>query len=78
MVGAEGFEVSFPSAHLAFSSVGFKGEPVQIQRFLNFSGVSFFPYSLTNGRNSARIWYHWYHPAIGSARSRRSRKGKPV
>jgi len=48
MVGAEGFEVSFPSGHFAFSSVGFKGEPIQIQWFLNFSGVSFFRYPLTN------------------------------
>ena len=46
MVRAEGIEVSFPSGHFAFSSVGFKGKPVQIQRFLIFSGVSFFRYSL--------------------------------
>jgi hypothetical protein len=58
MVGAEGFEVSFPSGHFGVSSLEFKGKPVQIQRFLNFSGVSFFPYPLTNGRHSARVWYH--------------------
>jgi hypothetical protein len=75
MVGAEGFEVSFPSGHFAFSTVGFKGQPIQNQSFQNFSGVSFFLYSLTNGRHSARIWYHWYHPATSPARSRHQQQG---
>ncbi len=66
MVGAEGFEVSFPSDHFALSSLGFKGKPAQIQRFPKFSGVSFFLHSLTNGCHSARIWYHWYHPTFDS------------
>jgi hypothetical protein len=76
--GHEGFEVSFPSDHFAFSSVGLKGEPVQIQRFLNFSGVSFFHYPLTNGRHCARIWYHWYHPPLVRRDLRRSRRGERV
>jgi Peroxidase len=61
MVGAEGFEVSFRSVHFAFSSVGFKGKPAQIQRFPKFSGVSFYPHFLTSGPHFARSWYHWYH-----------------
>jgi hypothetical protein len=64
LVGAEGFEVSFSSGHYAVFFVEIKGKPSQNQRFPNFSGVPFFPYSLTNGRHSARIWYHWYHPPL--------------
>gem|GEM_PF-4159817 len=67
LVGAVGFEVSFPSGHYAVFFVGSKGETSQNQSFLNLSGVPFFPYSLTYGRHSARIWYHWYHPAFGPA-----------
>ena len=61
MVGAEGFEVSFPSDHFALSSFGFEGKRVQFQRFPKISGMPYFPYSLTNGSHSARNWYHWYH-----------------
>jgi len=62
MVGAEGFEASFPSGHYAVFFVEIKGKPDQNQRLPNFSGVPFFPYSLTRGPHSARNWYHWYHP----------------
>lgn len=64
MAGAEGFEVSFPSGHYAVFFVEIKGKPNQNQRFPNFSGVPSFPYSLTRGTDSARIWYHWYHPSL--------------
>jgi hypothetical protein len=74
MVGAEGFEVSFPNGHYAVFFVEIKGNSNQNQRFPNFSGVPFFPYSLTSGPHSARIWYHWYHPLFeSSAPSRLSR-----
>ena len=49
MAGAEGFEVSFPSDHFAVFFVEIKGKPAQIQRFPNFSGMPFFPYSPTSG-----------------------------
>jgi hypothetical protein len=67
MVGAEGFELSFPSGHYTVFFVEFKGKPNQNQRFPNFSGVPFFPYSLTSGPYSARNWYHWYHPSFESS-----------
>jgi hypothetical protein len=50
MVGAEGFEVSFRSGRFAFSSVGFKGKPVGIQRFseiLRLVLLSLFSYQWT-------------------------------
>ena len=62
LVGAEGFEASFPSGHYAVFFVEIKGKPDQNQRLPNFSGVPFFPYFLTRGPHSARNWYHWYHP----------------
>lgn len=64
MVGAEGFEASIRSDHIAFYSVESEGKPVQNQRFPKFSGVPLFPYSPTDGSNSARIRYHWYHPSF--------------
>lgn len=66
MVGAEGFEVSFPSGHYAVFFVEIKGKPNQNERLPNFSDVPFFPYSLTSGPHSARSWYHWYHPSFDS------------
>ncbi len=70
MVGAEGFEVSFPSGHYTVFFVEIKGKPNQNQKLPNFSGVSFFPYSLTRGPHSARNWYHRYHPSFeGSVQS---------
>jgi hypothetical protein len=61
MVGAEGFEVSFPSDHFALSSLGLEGKPALIQRLPNISDVPFCLYSPTDGPHSARSWYHWYH-----------------
>jgi hypothetical protein len=65
LVGAEGFEVSFPSGHYAVFFVEFKGNPNQNHSFPNFSGLSFFPYFHTSGPHSARNWYHWYHLPSG-------------
>jgi hypothetical protein len=64
MVGAEGFEASFPSVHYAVFFVGFNSKTSLHQGLAEFSGVPLFPNFLTNGQNSARIWYHWYHPSF--------------
>ena len=75
MVGAERFEVSFLSGHYAVFFVEIKGKPNLNQRLQNFSGVPFFPYSLTKGPDSARNWYHWYHPCfLNSAQSQLTRR----
>jgi hypothetical protein len=42
MVGAEGFEVSFPSGRFALSFVEFKRKPSQNQRLPDFLGLPFF------------------------------------
>lgn len=49
MVGAEGFEASFPSGHFALFSVEVKGKPSQNRKLPKFSGMPFFPL----------FSYHW-------------------
>jgi hypothetical protein len=44
-----------------------------------FSSLPVFPNSLTDGQNSARIWYHWYHPSFEVQPERElSRRAKSV
>lgn len=61
MVGAEGFEASFPSGHYAVFFVGFSGKTLLHSDLPAFSVLSLFPNFPIRRRHFARNWYHWYH-----------------
>lgn len=73
MVGAEGFEVSFRSGRFAFSSVGFRGKTVGIQRFSEILRLApLFPILLPMDRIPQEVGITGITPPLGLTRSRRS------
>jgi hypothetical protein len=51
-------------ATMPFSLLDLTAKHRCIRDLPEFSVLPFFPNFLIDGRNSARIWYHWYHPSF--------------
>ena len=49
-------------ATMPFSLLDLTAKHHRIRDLPEFSGAPFFPNFLTDRQNSARTWYHWYHP----------------